>query len=122
MNLGPSIVWALLILKLLLTQSSELPKFPILFSIPHFDKIVHAILFGVWMATILWASVKQFQSKEGWKVALPLVLVLGVSTELIQEFAVATRQGSFLDLAADIAGAVVVLALLNRRMKAMIME
>ena len=121
-NLGPSIVWALLILKLLLTQSSELPRFPILFSIPHFDKIVHAILFGVWMATLLWASVKQFKSKEGWKIALLLVLVLGVSTELIQEFIVVTRHGSMMDLVADITGALVVLAVLNRPMKAMIME
>lgn len=122
LNLGPSIVWALLILKLLLTQSSELPKFPILFSIPHFDKIVHAILFGVWMATLLWASVRQFESREGWKIALTLVVILGISTELIQEFAVATRHGSVLDLAADIVGALVVLAVLKRPMKAMIVE
>ncbi|MFT4524141.1 MAG: VanZ family protein [Bacteroidia bacterium] len=122
LNLGPSIVWALLILKLLLTQSSELPRFPILFSIPHFDKIVHSILFGVWMATLLWASVRHFHTKSGWRVAMILVLVLGASTELIQEFSVISREGSLLDFAADIGGALLALAILNRPIKAMIME
>ncbi|MFT4680581.1 MAG: VanZ family protein [Flavobacteriales bacterium] len=122
LNLGPSIVWALLILKLLLTQSSELPRFPILFSIPHFDKIVHSILFGIWMATLLWASVRHFQSTNGWKIALILVLVLGAGTELLQEFSVISREGSVLDLAADFGGALLALAILNRPIKAMIME
>ena len=74
------------------------------------------------MATLMWASVKHFKSKEGWKVALALVFALGVSTELIQEFAVLTRQGSVMDLAADVAGALVVLAVLKQPLKAMIME
>lgn len=74
------------------------------------------------MATLLWASVRQFESREGWKIALTLVVILGISTELIQEFAVATRHGSVLDLAADIVGALVVLAVLKRPMKAMIVE
>ncbi len=122
LNVGPSIVWALLILKLLLSEASALPKFPILFSIPHFDKIIHAILFGVWMATLLWASAKQFHSYKGWKISLILVVILGTSTEVIQEFALATRQGSILDLVADMVGAVLALIVLNRPYRAMIME
>ena len=115
-------MWALLILKLLLTQSSKLPKFPFLFSIPHFDKIIHAILFGVWMTTLLWASARHFKNRKGWKISMVLVLVMGAATELIQEFAVISRQGSALDLAADLAGALLALAVLHRPIKTMIME
>ena len=120
--LGPSILWALVILKLLLTSSTKLPRFPILLSIPHLDKIVHAILFGVWMTAMLWASVKQFKTINGWKVALVLVFVMGLSTELIQEFAIVTRLGSAGDFAADVGGGLLALAIMFKPMKAMIVE
>ena len=51
-----------------------------------------------------------------------LVLVMAAGTELIQEFAVISRQGSALDLAADLGGALLALAVLNRPIKTMIME
>jgi VanZ family protein len=51
-----------------------------------------------------------------------LVVVMGAGTELIQEFVVISRQGSALDLAADLCGALLALAILNGPIKTMVME
>ena len=119
---GPSVLWAFVILKLLLTSTTKLPRFPILLSIPHFDKVVHAILFGIWMTSLMWASVKQFNSLNGWKVSLALVFLLGISTEVIQQFALVTRQGSIGDFTADVAGGLLALAIIFKPFKTMIVE
>ena len=54
--------------------------------------------------------------------SLILVFLLGTVTEVIQEFAVVSREGSTLDLAADMGGALLGLVFLNRPLNAMIME
>ena len=71
---------------------------------------------------MLWASVKTINSLKGWKLAILLVIIMGISTELIQEYAIVTRQGSLMDFLADVAGAAIAMAILNKPMKAMIMD
>jgi VanZ family protein len=74
------------------------------------------------MATLLWASARHFKNRKGWKISMVLVVVMGAGTELIQEFVVISRQGSALDLAADLCGALLALAILNGPIKTMVME
>ncbi len=112
--LAPALVWGWIILKLLLLSSGEIPKFPILMSIPHFDKIIHAVLFGAWATTLLWADKRLFQLKSIIPIILVAVFIYGGLLELIQEFQIEGRTGTMGDLIADCTGAGISL-LIGRR-------
>lgn len=112
---APAIFWGWLILKLLLLSSGEIPKFPILLSVPHLDKIIHAVLFGVWAATLLWADKRSIQFSGAFWLILSTVFIYGGALELVQEFQIEGRTGTIGDLIADCTGAVIVL-LIGRRL------
>jgi hypothetical protein len=72
------------------------------------DKVVHAFIFGF----VLWTGVR---AGLAW---LPLAAVLAVhavASELIQNYLLAHRDGDWTDSAADLAGVVIVTAILRRR-------
>ena len=92
-----AIGWTGAILFATLSPSDGIPQFEI--PIPHFDKVVHFVLFGV-HSFLVSASVA---SKHWIFVSLMLGLALAVSTEMLQYY-VPGRQSDWLDLLADVVG------------------
>jgi VanZ family protein len=72
------------------------------------DKVVHAVIFGM----VLWAAARA--GLPGRPVAVVLV-VHAVVSELIQHFLLTGRSGDVTDSVADVAGVLIVTALLERR-------
>lgn len=70
--------------------------------IPHFDKIIHAYLYGQWMWFFLRWEV-QINEKMLWSL-LGFFVFYGFSIELIQHFFIANRSFEWADLAANLAG------------------
>lgn len=103
----PAAVWTAIILKLLLSESEGLPKFPWL-DFPNADKLLHAGVFAVGSALILIAlRAERMSGSLRPKVLAVAVwaIVLGSLTEAVQHCCVDTRSGEWADLMADLAGA-----------------
>lgn len=83
----------------------------------HFDKIVHFLLFFLLSVTLAYDGLTplQLENRRVKLVRLTILMPLfyGGVLELIQEYACPTRTGSWLDWAADIAGAVVSYAVIR---------
>ena len=77
-----------------------------IFEIPHFDKIVHTVLFLV-LEIVLLADIRP-KSLIGNRAILfrinPVVILYAIVTELVQKEFIPDRTGSFYDLLADTAG------------------
>jgi VanZ family protein len=74
------------------------PRAPSESTIPNLDKVVHAGLFLLLCATAWWRF-------AGHRAVLPLVLLYGALSEVIQSVGLATRDGDVRDFTADAAGA-----------------
>ncbi|MCF8257307.1 MAG: VanZ family protein [Flavobacteriales bacterium] len=103
LNLVPAAAWTAVILFLLLSESSGLPKFWWL-DFPFSDKVVHAVIFAVG-SILLVHGLRSLQ----WKMTVLAVacwaLVVGSATEYYQHCCLKTRTGEWPDLLADVAGA-----------------
>lgn len=115
-----SAVWILVILLATTLPSSSIPKVP-MFDIPHFDKIVHFILFFILAIFLLSESNKLRKQGELTRfaavVALSVSFTFGLAIELMQLYLLPTRSGSLLDFIANMAGAiaaVIIYKLVNR--------
>ena len=98
--------WTLLIVYLLLIRvPSQVPE--LTFTIPHFDKLVHATLFFVagylYIKTFETYFKKSTHSKISFWV-LGLLISFAIITELMQNFWTTYRTGSIGDASADIIG------------------
>lgn len=110
----PAIAWTVIMLVLTLLPSPDFPH-TFLSSIPYFDKMVHAGIFGLFV--ILWyAGAYKSRQKEGEAKALhPMTLlarvivaaiVLGLIIEVVQkEWRTIQRDFEWFDWIADILGA-----------------
>jgi hypothetical protein len=115
----PAIVWTIVILILTLLPASDIPH-TVLLKIPHFDKLVHAGIFGLFV--ILWyaAFYKSFsagynEKKETVRQYHPLTvlasviiaaIVLGLCIEIIQrDWTTIHRDFEWWDWVADTIGA-----------------
>jgi len=102
----PAVIWTALMLKLLLSESSGLPRLWWL-NFPFSDKVMHAGIFGVNSLLLLYAlrhSVPQWHRLAG--LILLWTVVFGASTELAQHCCVESRTGDVFDLLADLVGGV----------------
>ncbi|OHX67968.1 VanZ family protein [Flammeovirga pacifica] len=103
----PSFLWFLITIKLLLTvQPVEPDNF---FSkIPHFDKVAHFGIFGIFTACLMFSFCgAQFFKNNKQKIisgVLFLVLSWGGITEILQGLLLDAREGDFLDFIADATG------------------
>lgn len=109
-------VWTVLVVVLLLLPGGwlsgpELAGIATVAGIPHFDKLVHAFLFGV-LAWLACGSLRQIGAR--WPVMLALLgaVLLGTMLELIQP--IVDRSGEFEDALADGGGAFLAAALWGR--------
>jgi len=102
----PALAWTIVILKLLLSESSGIPRFWWL-DFPNADKLIHLGLFGVNAVLVMFALDGNSKSRiKIYPVGLVLLwtLILGAGTEIAQHFFLVTRSGNLLDLLADLAG------------------
>lgn len=103
LRLMPSVVWTCLIFRLMLSESSGLPRFWWL-DFPYSDKLVHAGVFGVGSALIVLGLMKSSKSVL-WTVIVMWALGVGAFTEYYQHCCLHTRTGEMADLLSDLVGA-----------------
>jgi VanZ family protein len=92
-------LWGILILILCLLPGSEFPPIEVF---PHFDKLIHAYLYGQWMWFFLrWEPIITDKKLVS---ILSFFVIYGISIELIQHFFIANRSFEWADLAANLFG------------------
>ena len=109
-NFLPGIAWFFIVALLVFMPGKEVPNVS-WFSIPHFDKIVHAGMFGG--ITLLFClpyftapySLK-YKLNQVTRIALAAI-VWGIAVEFIQKYFVAGRSFEWIDWAADSAGVLI---------------
>lgn len=74
--------------------------------IPHFDKVGHFVLFAVWAGLLL-----RVFGVEQWRTVLLFCFAWALSSEAAQGLLTATRSAEWLDVTADMAGALLVVLL-----------
>lgn len=109
-----SSVWTVIIILATTLPSSSIPKSSLL-QIPHFDKLVHFVLFFVLALFILSErnSLRQ-QGKLANRAitfALSISIAYGLIIELLQYFLLPTRSGSLYDFMANVLGAIMAVVL-----------
>ena len=102
-----TLLWASLILLICAMPSSEVDKLPLI-PIPHFDKIVHFVLYFVLSATMIWEYSKNKELKTSNKLIYIWVGLLaftyGVGVEILQGTVLTSRSASWSDILANGAG------------------
>ena len=108
--------WTILTIVLLCLPGSSIPGESAVFNIPHFDKVVHVILFGG--IVLFWGGYYAFQPDKvyGWrKVVIFLAILstgLGIVLEYVQFYYIPQRSFDRFDIVADTCGAVAALLFL----------
>lgn len=107
----PGIAWFFIVALLTLMPGSDIPKVGWLDSIPNFDKVVHAGLFGG--LTFLFylpyfKSSFSHQQKINYLIRIALAaIVWGITVEFIQKYFIPGRDFDLLDWAADSLGVLI---------------
>ncbi|MBI1289428.1 MAG: hypothetical protein GC178_17815 [Flavobacteriales bacterium] len=100
-----AVLWTAFIFYALLSPPSGVPKYWWL-ELSGMDKLIHAVLFGVEAFLVAWNLVgNKFQRPMLW--SLLWCFLLGGGLELAQFYWATGRDGDFLDLLADMVGAVI---------------
>lgn len=109
----PALVWALFILLLTLMPAQVVPGGGLLGRY-HLDKVVHAVLFGVFLVLLVRALGWGAGREQGgaWRLFLGALLAIayGALTEVLQELTGAGRRGDVWDLVADALGVIIAAA------------
>ena len=109
----PAIVWFLIVMVLLFTPGSDLPKVDNWFNIPFFDKYVHVGIFTVLAFLFMYPFIKSDisqKNKRQYYIRIALAAsVWGLTSEYIQLFFIEGRSFDLLDWAADSVGAALAL-------------
>lgn len=105
----PSLGWAMIVLIAVGVPGSHLPGSDLL-NLPHFDKLVHGILFFVFAFLTAYGLYKQDPSTSAhrhyasW--TLLAGIVYGIGTELLQYHLIPERHGNLADAAANAVGTI----------------
>jgi VanZ family protein len=98
-----SILVALLLLYLSLTNSEKFQKTPLV-SIPYIDKIVHFGMYFLMMSVIIIEHRKSLSNSRNLLLLALIPLLYGVLMEILQSTLTMTRTGDFYDALADAGG------------------
>lgn len=112
-------LWALVILVLTLMPGSDVPAWPWAEAV-HFDKIVHAGLFGIQAILLGLALMSKVRVRAAFLVALLVAIAYGGVIELLQGAMGMGRSADALDLIADGAGALIAYGILHLRYRAQV--
>jgi len=108
-----TILWLLVISLLSLLPLKDTDETP-LFNIPHFDKLVHFIMYLV-LSALLLQGIREFRtrSKEVNHILYTagMVVIYGIIMEYIQLTFITSREGDLMDVLFNIAGCVCGIAL-----------
>jgi VanZ family protein len=107
-QLLPSIIWSLIILWIICMPGNSIPKTPFI-NIPHFDKVVHAVIFAVLAFLVNYGLYRQnntFIRKNHYTISIISGVIYGIITEWIQLKFIPGRSGEILDWVADVAGTI----------------
>lgn len=102
----PAVVWSLIIVWIISLPPAIIPKTPFL-NIPHFDKLVHAFIFAVFIVLLNYGLIRQssfWTRKYLYTISLVIGVIYGAGTEWIQLHFIAGRTGEWWDFAANITG------------------
>ncbi|NLR89994.1 VanZ family protein [Flammeovirga agarivorans] len=103
----PSIIWFAMTIKLLLTVAPVDPD-NFFSKIPHFDKVAHFGIFGIFTACLMFSfcgsSILNRNKKKIILTVLSIVLVWGAATEVLQGLLLDAREGDVFDFFADAIG------------------
>jgi VanZ family protein len=105
-NTWPAFLWAVVILALTLSPAPAIPEVKWIY-IPHADKIVHAVLFGVQYILLMHGLVKQPVSAAHSKYvvwSIVIVIFFGAVTEILQAILPSGRDADVMDWLADCVG------------------
>jgi VanZ family protein len=105
-NTWPAFLWAAFILALTLSPAPALPEVKWIY-IPHADKIVHFVLFGVMYILLMRGLMKQhapelYNRDVMWSIII--VVLYGAATEILQAVLPSGRDADIIDWLADCAG------------------
>ena len=102
----PAILWTVIIIVLMTIPASSIPSHG-LFGIPHLDKVVHSIMFGI--LVYLWSRYTFLRSRNTSRMGILLMVCLlccafGTGMEFFQKYFVPTRSFEVEDIVADSIG------------------
>jgi VanZ family protein len=101
---------ALAILFLSIIPSSEIPEFS-LWKLLSFDKVVHAAMYGTLSFQLMKACIRQYANwrlrYNAGRIAVISASVYGGLIELYQQYMTPDRYGDWLDMIANVVGAVI---------------
>lgn len=117
-HLRLALLWGLLILVVCLMPGSAVPGGKWLGRF-HVDKLVHALLFGVFFVLLVFG----FKRQERWPdirrhamlAAMCIAVSYGVFTELLQEITDLGRRGDMKDMLANTVGSLIAMLMLRHR-------
>lgn len=95
-----AVLWTAFIVYGLVSEPSEIPRFPWLAK-AGVDKLIHAVLFGVESSLLAWGL---FRNKNWLNIIW--CFLLGGGLEIVQHFWINGRSGQPMDIVADMVGAV----------------
>ncbi|MFN3554820.1 MAG: VanZ family protein [Bacteroidales bacterium] len=112
----PAILWSFVILLIIGLPGSNIPKTN-LFTLPHFDKLVHAFMFAGFGLFLAYGFIKQDKEEKihrhAYIASITFCVLYGGATELIQHYWVSGRSGEWADMLANTLGAMAGVALLD---------
>jgi VanZ family protein len=108
-----AILWVGLIAVACLTPNDSMPSSSFLSRIPHFDKVVHFMLYSVFTLFLMSGFSRQYRKTvpKAYVYSFLIAFSLGVTIEFIQEYV--QRGYDVVDMAANTAGIIVALSLFN---------
>ena len=103
----PGIVWIIIVFAIIAIPGSSIPRTS-LFEIPHFDKLIHFVMFAILSMLLGFGFFNQQQNsiyfRKRYTFVLVFCVIYGGATEIIQHLFVAGRSGELWDFAANTAG------------------
>lgn len=120
-NFLPGIAWFFIVGILTLMPGKDIPEVTFLNSIPQFDKLVHAALFGGITFLFCLPLIKypfSHRQKIYYFIRIALAAIIwGITVEFLQKYFIPGRDFDLLDWAADSAGVLIALWLVIRILK-----
>ena len=115
----PAIIWFIIVMALMCTPGSDLPKVDDWFQRLYVDKWIHAFLFGVLTYLFMYPIKRSsFSIKEKIQFFIRISLALsiwGLTIEFIQKYYVPNRSFDLWDWAADTVGIVIAFIFLRKK-------